>query len=108
MKLFKNFKTKRQLKEENDKLKEENEKLKERLELMTKNPPPLTRVYRKAKKNGDIIYSITSMHGLPMSAQAILNGLKIHIEYDFLDTEDGKIYYGTMYIFPNQTSKRGD
>lgn len=99
MKLFKKFKTKRQLKGENDELKEENDKLKERIELMTKNPTKSTRVYRTAK-NGDIIYSITSMHGLPMSAQTMLNGLKIHIEYDFIDTDDGKIYYGTMYIFP--------
>lgn len=94
MKIFNNFKTKRQLREENERLKD-----------MLMNQRPIHTVDRKVE-------TVQSSFAVPMDksylpeeiikeeiARNMLNYLKPLIEYDFCDGENGgKIYTGKLCV----------
>lgn len=94
MKIFKNFKTKRQLREEN-----------ERLKAMLMIPQPVRVVERKVEAVR-FSFAVPMEHShLPEEiikgeiARKMADCIKPLIEYDFSDGENGgKIYTGKLYI----------
>lgn len=94
MKIFKNFKTKRQLREEN-----------ERLKSMLMTQPPIRVAERNVEAVG-VSFHVPMEHShLPEEiikgeiARKMADRIKPLIEYDFSDDENGgKIYTGKLYI----------
>lgn len=94
MKIFKNFRTKKQLMEEN-----------ERLKALLSVPPQIHTVERNVQKVQSSFVVPYDQRDIPEDiiknqiARNMIEFLQPLIEYDFADNKNGgKIYYGNLYV----------
>lgn len=111
MKLFerlKNYKTKNKLREENIRLSERNEELKRQLDisLHTTRPANVIREERNiyklnarflVERNNPYQMDFPTEYIKRQIAGSMLDELEKVIEYDFFDTEVGRVYTGTLW-----------
>lgn len=115
MKLFKNFKTKKQLREENIRLTEKNKNLEEQLsKVFTMNLSRPTNIIREERNIHKLISRYLVRKGdfyerdMPVEyikreiARNMLTELEHTIEYDFSDTDEGRVYSGSLLAIINQ------
>ena len=106
---WKNRETKKKLREENIRLTERYEELKRQLEIsfaVTKRPNIIREernIYKLraqflVKKNNPYQMDFSTEYIKREIAENMLKELEQSIEYDFYDTELGRVYVGTLYV----------